>query len=53
MKEIVRLNMELARLKSWKNLVVKLSLTPKVLIMMSPIVNWAIELVVASKNKTF
>ena len=53
MKETTRLNMELAKLNNWKNLVVKSSLTPYVLIMISPMVNCAIDSVVASKKDTF
>ena len=53
MKAIVRLKLEVAILKYWKNLAVGLSLTPNILKMILLKVNWEIDSVVASKNETF
>ena len=53
MKAIVRLKLDVAMLKYWKNLVVGLSLIPKIRKMTLLKVNCEIDSVVASKNETF
>ena len=53
MKATIRLSIELARLNSWKNFVVKSSLTPYILMMMLLKVNWGRDSEITSKKEIF